>query len=371
VLHASGIDSPFLEVHLRAHVEGHRHLLSHEALRAQLARQLPRETAPEDRIQEVIYKAVEERIKPSYSMIPAEYLQQLTTAAVARDRARVRRYFRLVTRFLHPAECEGLNCRVPNPFDPWYAWRVGRTVCGSGPADRAETGAGAAITWPRSLTCEFDRLPAGVVDSLINLMALWDGDVWDGSERVEAHRHRIWQRPSYRDPGTLFRSELFRPTLVQARASRHAFLKLFTLSTTYSDHTLLPALGFIIPAFRSVDIPVRVPGYLEVQGGPYIPLRGEETKVRASVSVMYDRQFSYFWGWFVRAQYVFGRKQAQDPAAGSDFTISAGPSFWAPSLFGVRFVRWLHLRPGLRVDTDAFRPDFGRVGWELQLEYRR
>ena len=348
-----------------------RQRVPHDSLRLLVAGLLPPDLTPEDRIADEVYKLVEERIKPSYSLIPAEYLQRLTAGAVARDVERVQRYLRFVARFLHDAECEDEECRAPNPLGPEYPEAFRTTVCAP-----AETPTQQGPLLPKRvgserLACELERLPPTSVDSLLDLMALWDDDLWDGVKRIEAHRHKVWQRPSYVDPGGLFRSELFRPTVVQTKTSRHAALKLFTLSTTYSDHTLLPAVGFIFPAFRSTGIPVRVPGYLEIQLGPYIPMRGDDTQVRVSLAAQYDRQFAYFWGWFVKAQYVFGRRFAHEPTAGSNFTVSAGPSFWTPSLFGVRFFRWLHFRPGLRLDTEAFRPSFGRVGWDLQLEYRR
>jgi hypothetical protein len=337
--------------------------LTLDALRTGVAQLLPHGRTLADEVRDVVDK----RIEPRYRLIPAEYLQQLTAAAVARDSARVGRYLRYITRDLFPVACDGLDCRAPNPRGDRYLTAFRQIVCGQ---DRS-VAPGDTVRWPRSLACAYETLSPAARDTVLEQMALWDGDLWGGAGTLAAYRHKIWQRPTYIDPGSLFRSELFRPTALQTRNSRHAALKLFTLSATYTDHAMLPALGFIIPAFRSVDMPIRIPGYLEVQAGPYIPLSGEGTVVRPAVALLYDRRFTYFWGWYVKPLYVFGRKRAQEPRAGSDFTVSAGASFWVPSLLGARFFRWLHFRPGFRMDTEGFHPDLNRIKWDLQLEYRR
>jgi hypothetical protein len=382
VLQASGVSRhAALAAQLKNFLDLERQRLPLDSLRVGIAELIPpADSTAEDRnqISNEIRNVVDERLLPRYSLVPAEYMQQITAGAIANDRERVRRYLLLVTRFLFPVTCSDQPCRAPDWQGETFDTSFQHTVCGTDDASEGSQNGG-RVTWPRSLACQFDTLPAAKIDSLLELMALWDGDLWDahwpdpkGSERLQAYRHKIWQRPSYRDPGAIFRSNLFRPTRLQVLASRHAALGLFTLGfTLLPDHAFLPTIGFIIPAFRTVDLPVRIAGYTEVQAGPYLSWPGREGSARPSVAVLYDRRFRYFWGWYVKGLYVFGRKRAELPRAGSDFTITAGPSFWKPSLFSLDFFQYLHIRPGLRIDIQGFRPNFRRVGWDIQVEVRR
>jgi hypothetical protein len=321
--------------------------------------------------------AVSERLKPEYTLLALDHLHNLVGSAVGGDTQGVWQYLAVITRTLFPSDCKDFECRAPKLDGQAFRDAFRRSVCGE--ATARDSARALESAWPRSLACRFDSLPATSVDSLVKLMARWDQALWDArwpetdrAEELNADRHEIWKRQIYRNPGEIFRSNLFRPTKLQVLSSREAAVKLFPLGVTvFSGHAWMPTVGLIVPAAHTFAVPMHIPGYLEFQFGLYAPSSGDSTSVKPVVGLMYDRRFTYFWGWYVRGLYVFHRKEAEDPPVGSDFTWTAGPSLWLPKLLHMRFVRFLHFRPGLRFDTQWVRPTFRRVTWEFQLEYRR
>jgi len=83
-----------------------------------------------------------------------------------------------------------------------------------------------------------------------------------------------------------------------------------------------------------------------------------------SVGVLYDSQFSYFLGWFVKGLWVNRRSEVEGRPGAPNLSVTAGASVWCPCIGP------LHLRTGLRTDMAKLRPSFEHVGWELQLEAR-
>jgi hypothetical protein len=229
-----------------------------------------------------------------------------------------------------------------------------------------------SVHWRRSLACRFDARGEDQV-ALVDSMRLWDLDVFDDrkdsfgkARRWPGQKHKIWEHKLYREPEEIFRTNLFRPTALQVRRSRGSFWSLFHAGYTVDfGRASNPYVGFIIPAFRSVSVPFKVPGYLAFQAGPYLgqPYRGTDPSL--ALSLLYDRQFVYFYGLYFKGHWANRRSEVEGGSGASDFTWSFGASLWFP------FLRRVHVRPGLRFDTEDLRPLLDRTAWELQIEYRR
>jgi hypothetical protein len=328
-----------------------------------------------ERVAAEVQAAVDERIKPEYSLLALDHLHALVRSATQGDQHRVGQYLALITRILYPSDCNEF-CRAPNLDGKEAIREFRRTVC----KERRPEGLRTAhdTNWVPSLACQFDTLAPHAIERVMELIAGWDQDLWDSrwpdslkAERLAVNRHEIWRRPIYANPRDIFRTGLFRPTSLQVSNSRRAFRRLFPVSVTlFPGHAVMPGINIIVPAFHTFGVPMHIPGYLEIQGGVYWPWSGDSTRWKPALGLMYDRRFTYFWGWYVKGLYVFHRREAEFPSQGSDFTISAGPSLWVPQLFGMKFFRLLHFRPGLRFDTQWVRPTFRNISWDFQLELR-
>ncbi len=317
-----------------------------------------------DAITAEIRQVVTERLLPEYSLVPVRYLQALYQGAQGSadtNVAMVKRHLRLITRLLHPATCDELACGLHLLGGDEFDSRFDEVVCGAGGGAARDPG---AVHWPRSLACQFDS-------SVVSSIRTWNGDVYDRdrygkSKQWPAIKHKIWEHEMYRRPELIFRTDLFRPTLLQVKRSRAAFEGLL-----HGGYTLLPGrashpyFGVIIPAFRSVGVPVKVPGYVAFQVGPYSGWPYENGATTLGMGLLYDRQFAYFYGLYLKGHWANNRSDAEAGSGASDFTWTFGASIWFP------FAPRLHLRPGIRFDTDDLRPLLERTVWDLQFEWRR
>ncbi len=320
--------------------------------------------SPLDAITTEIGQVVTERLRPEYSLLPVRYLQALYQGA-SRDTTKtdvqmVARHLKLITRLLHPVTCDELACglflRKGADFESEFA----KVVCR--PPEGTDSVPG-SVHWPRSLACTFNS-------SHVDSMRFWNEDVYDlrrdgfnKSRRWPAFKHKIWEHALYRQPELIFRTHLFRPTLLQVKRSRAAFERLlhagYNLHTGRASH---PYVGVIMPAFRSV---AKLPGYLAFQIGPYFGWPYRERATNIGLGFLYDRQFVYFYGLFLKGHWVNNRSAVEAGSGASDFTWTLGASLWLP------FLSQVHLRPGLRFDTDGIRPLLDRTVWDLQVELRR
>lgn len=316
-----------------------------------------------DAIASEIRRVVIERLQPEYSLLPVRYLQAVYQGAVASDTEGVRRHLKLITRMLHPATCDELACGLSVLRDTLFNSEFDAVVCGLWGKRTPPRG---TVPWPKSLACQFNP-------SHLDSIRLWNKDVYDlrtdgfgQSRRWPAAKHKIWQHALYSRPELIFRTGLFRPTALQVTNSRRAFEGLLhTGYTLLSGRASHPYVGIVVPAFHSLNVPVKVPGYLAVQVGPYLGWPYENRATTLGLGVLYDRQFAYFYGLYLKAHWANNRSAAEAGSGASDFAWSFGASLWAP------FMQTLHLRAGLRFDTDGIRPLFDRTVWDLQLEFRR
>jgi hypothetical protein len=320
-----------------------------------------------DAITTEIRQVVTERLQPEYTMLPIRYLQALYRGAVDSNPAMVKRHAKLITRLLHPAVCDELACGLSFLRGEAFDSAFDEVVCGRD--DHAEVPG--VVHWGKSLSCRLDDSTANTA-ALLDSLRMWDLNVYDRrrdgfgkSREWPGYKHKIWEHKLYRKPEEIFRTNLFRPTSLQARRSRGSVWSLFHIGYNLDfGRASNPYVGVIIPAIRSLG---KVPGYLAFQAGPYLgqPYRGSDPSV--AVSLLYDRQFVYFYGLFLKAQWAHNRSEVEGGSGASDFAWTFGASLWAP----VSFLKRIHVRPGLRFDTDDLKPLLDRTVFELQIEYRR
>jgi hypothetical protein len=317
-------------------------------------------------------KLTDDRLRPTYSLVPTEYLESLYHGIAAYSggsdssagREQAERYLALITRILLPTPCRDnspdLACGLYR-LDGQQLDTAVQTMCKS---------------FPASLACRIrttdTTLHRSESDSLLQLMAAWNRNLWDADPKRPGHshelagaKHRIWEHVLYRDPVGIFRTHLFRPTWVQSKRSSSDASHLFALgfSGFLGDDAILPYLGIIIPAFQ--NIPVRIPGYLELQLGPMWGWsKNASRKAMGSIGLVYDSRFSYFLGWFIKGLWVNRREEVEARPGAARLSATAGLSVWCPC------ARPLHLRTGLRTDLAKLRPSLDHIGWDVQLEAR-
>jgi hypothetical protein len=344
-----------------------------DSLRAHLVqalRYVDRNPAPLDAITTEIRQVVTERLRPEYTLIPIRYLQALYRGAVDSSPAMARRHAKLITRLLHPAVCDELACGLSRLRGEAFDSAFDAVVCGR-PQGRKDVDG--AVYWRKSLGCRLDDSTESTA-ALLDSLRMWDLDVYDirrdgfgKSREWPGYKHKIWEHKLYRSPEEIFRTNLFRPTWLQVKRSRGSVWSLFHLGyNLYFSRASNPYVGIILPAKQGVlAVPFKVPGYLALQAGPYLgqPYRGTDPSV--GVSLLYDRQFVYFYGLFLKAQWVNNRSAVEGRSGASDFAWTFGGSIWLPIL------RRMHFRPGFRFDTEDLRPLLDRTVFELQVEFRR
>jgi hypothetical protein len=321
-----------------------------------------------DAITTEIRQVVTERLQPEYTLLPIRYLQALYRGAIDSNPAMVNRHAKLITRLLHPAVCDELACGLSFLRGEAFDSAFDEVVCGHRKDGREVRG---VVHWGRSLACRLDDSTANTA-AMLDSLRMWDMNVYDlrrdgfgKSREWPGYKHKIWEHKLYREPEQIFRTNLFRPTSLQVRRSRGSFWSLFHLGYNLDfGRASNPYVGLIIPAFRALG---KVPGYVAVQAGPYLgqPYRGADPSV--AVSLLYDRQFVYFYGLFLKAQWAPDRSEVEGGSGASDFAWTFGASLWAP----IGFLKRIHVRPGLRFDTDDLKPLLERSVFELQIEYRR
>jgi hypothetical protein len=316
-----------------------------------------------DGITSEIRNVVTERLKPEYTLLPIRYLQGLYRGARDSNPEIVKRHAKLITRLLHPAICDELACGLSLLRGESFDSAFDEVICGRGDSVPG------AVFWRKSLACRFDD-PSEDTAALMDSLRMWDSKVFDvrldgfgSSKEWPGHKHKIWEHKHYRKPEEIFRTNLFRPTSLQVKRARGSVWSLFHLGYNLDfGRASNPYVGIIVPALRVVG---KIPGYLAFQAGPYLgqPYRGTDPSL--ALSLLYDRQFVYFYGLFLKAQWVDDRSRVEGGSGASEFAWTFGASLWCPCL------RRLHVRPGLRFDTDDLKPLLDRTVFELQLEYRR
>jgi hypothetical protein len=347
--------------------------LSPDSLRTLLATSVP-SAEPGDTalhaITQEIRNIVTERLLPEYSLVPVNYLQGLYHSALQSDTVLVRRHLMLITRLLHPAACDELACGLALLQKQALDSAFSSTVCGRKGIEYSPPNP-KLYPWSLSLACRFTSLNDSVRVAIVDSIKLWDRDVYDTrednpgqSKQWPASKHKMWEHELYRSPEAIFRTYLFRPTLLQLKSVPDAATLLFA-GATFASRSILPYIGFIIPAFRTPTIPFKLPGYMSVHFGPYIGRPYTRQKPMGAVGILYEREFEYFYSFYLKGLWVNHRRNAENRPGASDFTWTTGLSLWCPCF------RSLHVRPGIRFETEDLRPRFDSATWELQFEFRQ
>ena len=191
---------------------------------------------------------------------------------------------------------------------------------------------------------------------------MWDLNVFDirqdgfgSSKEWPGYKHKIWEHKHYRKPEEIFRTHLFRPTSLQVKRSRGSVWSLFHFGYNLDfSRASNPYVGIVVPALRSVG---KIPGYLAFQAGPYLgrPYRGTDPSV--ALSVLYDRQFAYFYGLYSQGEV------GEQPERAEAWKRSLGLRLELRCVAMGPCMQAVHVRPGLRFDTHDLSPySIGRFG---------
>ncbi|MGE0353145.1 MAG: hypothetical protein AB7I33_12185 [Gemmatimonadales bacterium] len=191
-------------------------------------------------------------------------------------------------------------------------------------------------------------------------------------DTLAAARHLIWRHEQYRRaPTEILKGHLYRPSLREFSDPR-LLHRLITYGFTWQPEQAYQLhVGAVIPA---LPLPIRLPGYLEVQAGLYSHrfLEGEQ---KVSISLLHEHFYSRLTSWYVRLGYVHDRGDLIGDADAGDVTFGGGLSLLL-SLgrrkdFVGNLVNAFRLRAGLRTDLAHWNDALNHIGWEFQLSFRQ
>lgn len=203
---------------------------------------------------------------------------------------------------------------------------------------------------------------------------------------TDPRKHRIWESPAYHDaPTKIFKEHLFRPSMLSLRKKNLGdWLRLVTYGITrYGAGAWDVHLGFVVPAYRSHWVPVRLPGFVELQGGRYTSNLSDPSGPHSSyiVSLNWEMHRNAWFAGYLRPSWVPKRSEAMchcsDPADRfSDFSIGGGVSllpFLAPNRPKPVFVvpNVVRIDIGVRLDLGDWGDATRRLAWEIQLRTRQ
>jgi hypothetical protein len=322
---------------------------------------------------DILQRETNAKLLPLYNLVPIDHLRRLYQSARESDTLRAdpsrgaladaaadtaSKYFRLVVLSLRGAGCP---LQQPRPgcdlmekeggeFDTLFSGYAG---CASSHDVGCLLNSGDAVSKAR----------------VVHLIAAWDtgGLYATRGQRNSARRisgtklYKPWEHELYHSPTEIFRPHLFRPNTLQTKGDP---LHLLTFGVTLTPRSAAtPHWGMIIPTIPSV--PVKVPGYVEVQVGPYLSWIGHgPTRSSFAGSLLYASRYAYFWGWFVKGTFITSRDYVERRDDSTWFTLTAGPTFWLP--FGM--LKPVHLRTGLRFDVHRWTPKLSTAAWDLEID---
>ncbi|MGH7700009.1 MAG: hypothetical protein ACREMJ_05770, partial [Gemmatimonadales bacterium] len=188
-------------------------------------------------------------------------------------------------------------------------------------------------------------------------------------------KHRIWDHQAYRgNPTDVFKAHLFRPTLNAIHGAGDVLRLLTWGAGGQPDDAFEVYAGFVVPAFRSYAIPVRLPGFLELQAGMYWPALGDLDRRGFSASLVWEHHRNAPLSWYNRVAWVPRRAEVLRDGEAADWILGAGVSV-LPSIQrksgALDPFNALRMRVGLRVDLKEWDDALRRVGWEVQLSFRQ
>lgn len=187
---------------------------------------------------------------------------------------------------------------------------------------------------------------------------------------ISAARHRIWAHDNYRkDPTRVFKAHLFRPVISDGRAVDPLRLVTLGLKGFPGDGYEIHA-GFVVPAFRSQGIPVRINGFIETQMGWYRANFWQGSKSSFDLTVVWEHNRSALFSWYNGVSWIPRRAEVTGRPEAGDFGLSTGVSL-LPVINRGKGLNVFRLRTGLRVDPFRRGDVFGDVKWEFQLVFRQ
>ncbi len=172
--------------------------------------------------------------------------------------------------------------------------------------------------------------------------------------------HYVWETAHYRRvPTRIFKQHLFRPTF-NSMSFPNDYLRQLNLSVGWQPSTILLQSGWDIAAFW---LPIRIQGYLSLQGGIYA--RCTELfgscfgQTSPTFSLTHTGHYSALLSWYARTSWVPRKAEVDGEVDVSDWYLGGGLA-----LATSKFVR---LRVGLASELRHRSPLLGKTVFESQL----
>lgn len=190
---------------------------------------------------------------------------------------------------------------------------------------------------------------------------------------LEVRRHRIWDHEQFTgSPTQILKKHLYRPAIAEFTVSKWDWFDLLTYGiTNQPSRSFQIHGGIVIPA---IPLPVRFPGFMELQFGLYGP-QLFEGKRRISYAGAWTSHYNSRLSMYLKVDYVPHRREMVHDNTLRDVNLSGGISILAS--LGRKAGFWgnlgntIRIRTGLVLNPQSNKDLFSRAGWEIQVTFRQ
>jgi hypothetical protein len=219
-------------------------------------------------------------------------------------------------------------------------------------------------------------VPDALSDEVRERLRSWATPLCCGrqSDVIGAGHRRIWEHAHYLKPPTaILTTHLYRPTRTALRnAGEWANLWTWSLNWVLQGFGGVSA-GIVIPVILEKLVPVRIRGYLTLEGGYVLAYDGSVTQGGAAVRLTYDWSYGRYISWYLASQYTTVVWNPTDDEFGDSFSLAGGLSLLIATADDRDWkapFRSFRLRAGPRVPVGNWSNLLEGVGLELQLVLR-
>lgn len=220
-----------------------------------------------------------------------------------------------------------------------------------------------------------DLVPESRQGLVLDRMRAWTRNLRsDGDGELAASHHEIWEHRHYKlSPVIIFKEHLYRPSGRSVMGFWDAFRLLTWGLGGFPGEAYEVHGGFVFPA---LNLPVRLPGFVELQAGIITPELDFKERSLA-LSVVWDADYREHVGWYGRLGYVPRRAEITGDVDDADVTVSGGLSLliWSSDRRSTaafaKLVHVVRIRTGPRVDVVGWDRIFDRTDWEFLISFRQ
>jgi hypothetical protein len=173
-----------------------------------------------------------------------------------------------------------------------------------------------------------------------------------------------------------FKLRLFRPA-ARGISTFWDALRLVNYGVRYeAGDRLEPYLGIILPAIASEFLPMRLPGFLELQVGSYRSLDDASNPNVLALGMVWEHRYvgNTMISPYQRVSWIPYRERALGDTTAANGSLAAGVSFvWPVKKHKTPFdlVNAIRLRTGLRIDLGHWDNLFRDAGFEFSISFRQ